>query len=245
MVDVAKKTLASIKQKNIRPVPRWCVLGKRYLCWGSAVLAVASGALIGSVVFLLIRQFDWDVIDLRSHTGWHTLFIVIPYFWVIVLLLLLALAILLIRRTSRGYRLESLHLVALTAALVIAIGALATALKVHEEVNYWMASHLSIYDSTMNGRKTAWSHPEHGMLGGEVDGKQESVIFVRDFKGWCCWEVVVDRDTKIQALKEGVVVKRKIRVIGMPLEDHRFKALEVKPWDDVWLHQGGENPQIP
>jgi len=246
MNDIAKKTLASIKERQIKPVPKWCFVGKRYLCWGGTALAVIAGALVGALLLIFLREYDWDVIDFRHHEGWHTLFIIIPYFWIIFFLLLAALAMILLRRTDRGYRFESLHLIALTAAMVIAGGALLAALNVHQKTHDFFVRHSAYYERTRSSRQDEWSHPEHGLLGGEIHDQRGNVIMIRDFRGWCCWEVITDENTLWPGNHDRILPGRgKIRVMGVAVGEHGFKAREIRPWETSWLVQDGNLPQIP
>lgn len=232
MEDLAKKTLSQIKEKKIKPIPRWCYCGARCACWGGTGLVVLAGALAGSLIVYAFTELDWEAIDYRRGEGWQMLLSLLPYFWLAVAAVSLVAAMVLFHSTGYGYRYEMGQVGAFVLGSVIGVVVLFFFLNVHKKAHQILLAKIPFLQRTIHTREEQWLHPEYGLLAGEIVSAQASEFQLRDIGNWCCWVVEVGDNTVI---KGRVILEptNQVKVIGFrpSKEEFRFRAKEIRPWE--------------
>ncbi len=111
--NISQEALKTIKDKKIKPKPKWEFLAKDYLIWFFSVLTVLVGGLAVSIIILII-----------SHPGLRgRLFLLnIPYVWFLVLLVFLILAYYNFKKTKKGYQYNPYLIVVISVLISIIFG---------------------------------------------------------------------------------------------------------------------------
>ena len=87
MTDIGNKILQTIKDKHIKPTPRFKFLFKSYAWTVLAFLMVVFGSLAVSVIIFYLKNEDWSLYIQAGFSQINFLLLAIPYFWVLLSLL--------------------------------------------------------------------------------------------------------------------------------------------------------------
>lgn len=229
---LAKRILATIQEKHVRPRPRWEFLFKNYFFWTLGALAVVLGALAFSAALFEIENTGWRYFAATHGSFISFFFAAAPFLWVAVLALFILLGYATIRHTRTGYR-YPLSLIALGAVLTsITLGTSLYAAGFGGSVEEALGDHPPFYRPVLETEHSWWVAPTKGLLGGVVISvaSDTASFTLQDFSGR---EWIVDssdvRGPDLAALLRGGVV----RVAGVPITSNSttlFHACFVFPW---------------
>ena len=223
----SEKLIESIKQQDLKPVPRWRFGLKKSLVWAGFVLAVLLGALAFSIILFSIQQADFSVVGHLSHS-WLELFLgLLPIVWIVFLTMFLWVAFFSFRHSNRGYKMTAAKLVAYSAASSILLGTLFFIGGGAQQLERAFAIHVSLYESVQEKKVKLWSLPEDGYLSGQIEEVGPADFTLVDFQKKT-WKVTY-LDAFIPpmvGLEQGETVK----LIGKMTADGEFDAAEIRPW---------------
>lgn len=228
MSEKAKEILKNIKDRKIKPTSRWKILLKDYLFWFLFLFVTLVGALAISVIIFIIRDNDWDIYNYLNKSLFGYVLFLIPYFWLVILFFLGYLAYFNLKNTRKGYLLNPYWVVIGSVFISVVLGWFLFELKIGNQIDKLCAEKIPYYKGTESYKKDLWSHPESGLLAGEImEFNQEGDFIIKDLsdKKWDVLgkEAVWSKETE----KE---VGERVKIIGGSVGESKFKATEVRPW---------------
>lgn len=223
----SEKLIQTIRENDIKPVPRPYFIAKKLAVWTAFALAVALGAVAFAVILFCIQQTDFDLLGHLSHSRLETALVLLPFFWITSLLVFLALAMGSYKQSGKGYKLATGRLAAFCTAISILIGTAVFLAGGGRELEQAFGTQVSIYESLQEKKIKIWSMPAQGYLSGDIVAIGDSTFTLKDFKGnnW----IIEHADAfvaPVVALEPG----EKIKMTGKQLDDGRFRAEEIRPW---------------
>lgn len=231
MEKLSQKIVERIKEEKIVPKPRWYFSFGNYAFWAFFGISVLTGAISFCLLVTIFRDNDWDLYKYLHTSPFSHFLISIPYFWILSFLLFLPLAYFNYRHTRTGYCCETFLIVALSLGTSILLGLFFhwTGMgkvidnELHEKIPLYTKIHCCTH------REDVWSHPELGLLGGQVLRIKNDKNFSLAAFGGDVWEVEEDEDI---IFHEGVMVRETgwLKIIGETQTDHFFHAEEIRPW---------------
>ena len=231
MDKLTQKVVRKIKQEKIVPKAKWKFRLKNGLIW----LGFSVAILIGATYLFLITLIFSDLVLGRTNKillG-KGLFLMkaIPLSWIGLVLLLALVAFVDFRRTKRGYRLNwsKVVILVLGAYLLLNGGLFWLA---HSSQYQWLCL-VPPYRRIDLIKQEVWSHPEEGLLAGEIISLEEDRdsgrknFQLKDFKG-ATWIVNLSTGASIRRviLEPGETIK----LLGKQVGDKEFEAKELRPW---------------
>lgn len=224
----SEKLIETIKQQDIRPMPRWYYFLKNGLLWAGFGLAVLLGAMAFSVILFAIQQADFNVLSHLSHSKLEMFLGLLPFLWIGVLLLFTAIAFYSIRNSERGYKFTLAKQIGFSALLSILLGTLFFIGGGGRRLEQAFATNVSLYDSIQDKKVKIWSMPESGYLSGKIMEVAGDHFKLEDFKGKS-WEIQYSDTTFIAPIVQ-MEVGETIKLIGKMTAGAAFNAEEIRPW---------------
>lgn len=227
MRSIIADTIGKIKEKNIRPEPRWKYLAKKYSVWLSFFAVALFGAAVFSVAYFLVSQLDWDLPAAHRFSFFYYLSLV-PFLWLVPFAALALLAFFSLRKTENGYRYDFWKIAAAALGTILLFGLLATHAGFGGKMNGAMVHGFSGYGRLVATKESQWSQPEKGLLAGTINSVSEDSIDLRDFSGKD-WQILINDKTVVRPmanLESGEMIK----AIGQAEKSRTFKADEIRPW---------------
>jgi len=105
-----------------------------------------------------------------------------------------------------------------------------------KSINGFFSKKVPGYQLISNNKEQQWSQPNTGLLGGEIIQIQDNGFELRDFRGEN-WQVNYAQNTLVKPSVE-LRSKEKIKVIGKKIEDKKFQAREIRPWEGKGMVRG-------
>ena len=234
----SEKLIATIKEKKIRPVPRWHFLLKNSLFIGGFMLAVLLGGLAFSVVLFSIQQTDFILISHMSHSGLEFFLSLLPVFWIVMLLVFCLIGMYGLRYSRKGYKYSLARQVGFSAVLSILIGTLFFISGGGHWLEHVFAVNVGLYESVQEKKIKLWVMPEEGHLAGSIETIEENSFRLVDFHGHS-WNI----DFSDASVAPVVLLEagEEIKVIGAKTGDGQFRAEEIRPWQGPgWQSRHGK-----
>jgi hypothetical protein len=236
MTTTSEKILQTIKEKHIEPDPRWKFLAKNWVLWLAFIAALVVGALSFSVVLEILFNHDWDVYFYLHKSFLQYLVLSLPYLWIICLMLFSWLAYYNFVHTKGWYHHHVYGIVILSVASSVCLGAIMYHFGIGDSVDQIFSSNVPYYNKLKFGKNDVWSHPEDGLLGGDIIQVLSSDEFViKDLSG-NIWEIN-DHDLKNQGDK--IRIGERVKIIGQEDDGKdNFDAKEIRDWDSRGKNNG-------
>ncbi len=226
--NVSQKVFGEIKNKNIKPKPKWEFLLKDYFLWFLGIFSLVVGAFAFSVTVYMFENNDWDVhMDINGSFLEFAL-ATLPYFWIVCLAAFILVARYNFQHTKKGYR-RHLHLIIIGGvALSIVLGACLHSIGVGQLIDDVLSENAPFYNSLINKRKMTWIWPEKGLLAGVIiSGDNYQHFWIRDFNNKD-WNINGEGAFIMQRVE--IKEDNKVRIIGEKLNGNNFKAHKIAPW---------------
>jgi hypothetical protein len=228
MKNLIADTIEKIKEKNIRPEPRWKYLAKKYSSWMPFFAAVLFGAAAFSAAYFLISELDWDLYAAVHRYSFLYYLSLIPYIWILLFAILVFFAFIGLRKTENGYKYNFLKIVLLVLGLLIVLGGAMAFSGVGGKMNMAMTRGFPGYGKLVVTKEAQWSQPEKGLLAGTIILVLKNSIDLRDLAG-NEWQIAYDNNTVVcpsVSLESGEMIK----AIGQKEGSQTFQASEIRPW---------------
>jgi hypothetical protein len=226
-MDNSTNLIEKIKEKQLKPLPRWLYLFKDTMLWILYILSTIFGSLAFSVILFVIQQVDFNIIGHMSHSWFELLLGLVPFLWIISLVICLLISVVSLKNSKKGYKLSALSLVGLATALSILIGTFFFISGGGKWLEDAFATNVSQYESMQERKMKVWSMPEDGSLSGTILSAGDETFELEDFKGKS-WMI----DYKDADIVPAVVIidGEKIKMTGNMTSDATFKADKIRPW---------------
>jgi len=229
MKNISNEVLKKIKDNNIKPKPRWYFITKNYFIWSVFGISIILGSFAFSMVLFIIKQLDWDIYHYVGDSFLKTVFISLPYLWLIFLILFIGVAYYNFTHTKRGYRFKfiSIFLISLIISTTLGTGLYFNGFS--EKLENIFLKKIPYYGRLVYSCDEQWMQPKRGLLAGTIieTGLLENNFILMDLD---------DKRWKIEAGKatwKGKIapeIDLKIKLIGKPIDDNNFEAMEIRPW---------------
>jgi len=211
--DIGKKIIDKIKAQKIEPKAKWQFVLKNYAIWVLFGLSIIIGSLAVSAVIYLIKNSSQ--INQYSDLNFASkVLIVIPYFWLIILVGFIAVAYYNIKHTKSGYKLNPFLIVTVSILASIIFGVTGFAFGVGDQVEDKMYQKFPIYKMIHNQQMKPLHRPEKGLLMGVVLEQLDDYYWVIDVAGQK-WTVY---------FSETLPLQKRIMFLGEALDNYQFKA---------------------
>ncbi len=230
MSKVSNQVLNIIKDNRIKPKPRWYFLTKNYLIWSLFSLSVILGSISFSMVLFITRQLDWDIYRYVGESWLKTVFISLPYFWVIFLLIFLGVAYYNFIHTRRGYRFKIFSILLSSLIISIILGSLFYARGFSESLENIFREKIPYYNKMVYTWERQWMQPERGLITGtiqEIDLSRQTDFVLIDLNN-NLWKIEA-----ANALWKGKLAPYpglKLKIIGQIKDTNIFEAKEIRIW---------------
>jgi len=229
MNGIAKKTLNTIKERNIRPRPAWMYTARNGGFWLVFVLLIAATAAAIATTIFLLSNYDWDAYQNLHRSYLVHFFYAIPYFWIAVIAVLVALAYLDFRKTKTGYRYNMAVVAGGSVLLSLVLGVMMFYEGLDSQVDNFFDAGVPFYRRVIYDDRDLWTNAERGLLGGSVTSVENSGDFAIEDSSGDFWMVDASGLKWPEGLtpKEGVYVK----LTGSAGTGNSFVADTAQAWD--------------
>jgi hypothetical protein len=222
--DISQIALEKIRESGIKPISKNVFNIKRVIFWSLVSFSVIIGAVSFAIVLSILFTNDWY---LYNKLGFGFIFKSLPYFWFLSLLIFTILGDFYYRRTSLGYRHRTITIMGVYIILTIVSGSVLHVIGMGKIVEDSLSRNIPIYRGFMFDKSEIWSHPEKGLLSGEIIEANEDFIKVLDSNG-DIWILNIERAFvgKKVKIKSGEMIK----ILGDIDENNVFTVEQIRPW---------------
>ncbi len=227
MNNLSKKILGKIKKENIKPIPKWHFLLKRSFTWSMFIVSIILGSIAFSIILFHIQTADWDVHIKIKKNLFSFIFLLLPYFWILLMGGFTALAYYNFKHTKGSYKYGVFLKLGISLIISLIIGGIINTIGVSEKLEDSFQRN-PYYQRTNKMRERIWMNEENGLIAGEIiQVNDNNIIILRslDNKKWIV-------DTNETNFKEYTDLKEELRIkiIGEKIDNTHFKAEEIRPW---------------
>lgn len=233
-----QSTIEKIKEKNIKPEPRWRYYLKKYSIWILFLGAIFLAAISFSAGYDNVHNLDWDLHHFAHQNKVVYFLSLIPYLWVILFALFFLVAFFEVRRTEAGYRYSYLKIFALLFGSAVLFVALGASFGWGNRFNSKVSQNFPAYSRHfMMTRENQWMRPEEGFLAGTILNVSRNAITIQDLNG-AHWEISLKADAIVRPLAR-IETGEMIKIIGRKKSENGFEAQEIRPWNGRNMNSGG------
>ncbi len=229
MKNISNEVLKKIKDNNIKPKPRWYFITKNYFIWSIFGISIILGSFAFSMILFIIKQLDWDIYHYIGESFLKTVFVSLPYLWLIFLILFIGVAYYNFIHTKRGYRFKFISILLVSLIISITLGTGLYFNGFSEKLENVFLKKIPYYDRLVFSCEEQWMRPKRGLLAGTITemGLPENSFIIKDLNN-NQWEIEAGK-----AIWKGKIapeIDLKIKLIGKLIDDNNFEAMEIRPW---------------
>lgn len=233
-----KTIVDRIKESKVKQRPKWYFTLIHILNWFFYSICILLGGAAFSVILFSIQQTDFDLTSHLSHSNWEFIFGLLPFFWIIILLIFLVLAMVIVRRSKKGYKYNWLGLLGLSTVISILLGTIFFIGGGGQKLENLFIENVSNYQSVNENKIKVWMRPEAGYLAGTITTINEKGLIVTDFNNFM-WQI----DYSNASISNHLVIKEgeKVKLIGKVTKLHNFYVKEMRPWNGRTRQYNNQN----
>jgi hypothetical protein len=224
-MDLSQQVLEKIEKNKIQPLPRYKILLKRSVFWSLTILALLLGSLSASVTIFVLANAEWDIWSKVTGSIWHYVFLVFPYFWLIIFIGFVLLAYYNLRHTKYGYRYPLFKIVIGYALVTIILGNGFYRFGLGAKIEELMIGSTNFY-AYLPSERQVWIKTDLGLLGGLVADTDGVRNFLLTDQTGQVWQVSVTGTANLNHIFPGA----KVKIIGEQSGTSSFWALEIRTW---------------
>jgi hypothetical protein len=225
MNKISDQVLAKIKKKDLKPKSKWLFILKNIAFWALFLLGSLFGAIAFSVMLYVIVEADFLLLWENRTSAMEALILITPFFWIGFMLLVLMLGLYGIKHTKKAYKYSFVSVFTLVLVLNFAFGAGAYYLGSGERLDNIFEEKIEHYKGAEHFKMMIYLRGDRGFIAGEVVKVNDQFLILLDLSQKE-WEVNIKKATFIKPVQEGQM----IRVIGKKMEDDKFSAKIIAPW---------------
>ena len=245
--DIGQKVLKIIKEKKIKPKPKWAFLLKDYSIWLISITSLIIGSLAFSVIIFLIKNNDWDVYKYINNSLLEFVILTLPYLWFVILILFIAAVYYNFEHTKKGYKYQLCTVVIGSILFSALFGALLYNFGIGQAIDEVFAEKVPFYEKFRPDRRVRWMNPDKGLLAGMIVSVDESKNFqIIDMAG-NIWNIIIAENSKIN--DKDIEINKRVRIIGEQGEENNFIAKQIlpigQPGERWFRHLPGPNGLFP
>jgi hypothetical protein len=227
-MNVKDKILQKIKDKKVKPRPRTYFEIVNFAWWLLFILLFVLGSIAVSVIIHLVTSLDWEIINRSAMSLTERLVLLLPYFWLILIVAAAVIAIWDFRKHTRtGYRYSIFVILGAVLLGSIIFGAVIYASGFSEKLDNLFSDRLSFYHGRMHQQVDVWDRAEEGLLIGRIIELGEDEVLLLQAPEGKEWQV--DYSDLPENLHSLLVEEQIIRILGERIGEEIFRALDVRP----------------
>lgn len=221
------KILEKIEHQHIEPTPKWYFQFKNFGFWCLFTCSILIGSMSFSIILYSIQQTDFVLISHFSHSSWESILVLLPYFWLILLLVFSILAFFSFKNFKKAYKYSLVSILTLSVFLSILLGTLSFISGSASFLERKFADQVEIYNSIEEKKLQHWMQPENGFLAGTIVDAKLDTLIIKDFnqKQWQIYYHNIFIPPVLE-LTEG----EQIKIMGEKTASSVFNATEIRPW---------------
>jgi len=231
----AQKLLEKIQNEKISQTQSWVFTIQNIALWAIYSILILLGSISFSILLFSFLNTDIDILHHITHSSFEFFLAIAPILWVGLLFLFLFIAYFGLQYTKKGYKYTLFQIVGINIGISIILGNTMYFLGGAEKIDKTLGDMVSEYESMEKRKISHWSHPEEGILSGEILKIDQNTIKIRDFyqKIWII--DIQNTETKGNS-KENILIQKnnKIKIFGNMLknipDNTIFIADEIRPW---------------
>ncbi len=224
MTNLSNKILDKIETNNIHPNRKVSVIAKRIGIWTLAITALIIGSLGAAVIIFVLANQDWDIYTRFSDNRALFALLILPYFWFILLGASIILGYYFFRHTKKGYRYSIIIVAIVYIVITFGLGTIFYNLGIGNNIEEVFAHNIDNYNRIAQNR-AIWTHPERGLLAGEIISADTNQIIIEDLLGRK-WQIDTSSTTGRGFLNLGADIK----ILGELNNSKIFRADNIRPW---------------
>jgi len=229
MKNISEKVFKRIKDNNIKPKPRWYFVTKNYFIWLTFGISVLLGSFTFSIILFMFKQLDWDIYHYLGDSFVKTVFISLPYLWLIFFILFIWVAYYNFIHTKRGYRFRfiSILLISLIISAILGTGLYYNGFG--ERLENVFSKNIPYYNRLIYTCEKQWMQPHRGLLAGiitKTELSKNSFMLIDLHNNH--WKIDISKTIWKGKLTPSPGLK--IKLIGKIENNNIFKAIEIRPW---------------
>jgi hypothetical protein len=227
MPIIANKIIKDIKNKKIKPLPKWVFNSQNILFWIAVVLNTILGAFaISLVVFLFTNS---DPITLNSSA--EIFIFSFPLFWILLSIFLFVFGYFYYRKTDNGYKATVTNFAIKNLGIVLIIASIFWLTGISERFNAIFSDSIPYYKNYIDTRYKAWSQPQFGRLAGTIKKvyPEHNFLVLEDFDKQE-WTVHYKQAGCMVRLIKGTKIKSTGKIIE-EVSTNSFSADRIMPWE--------------
>jgi glucan phosphoethanolaminetransferase (alkaline phosphatase superfamily) len=226
--DLSSKILESIKEKKIKPKPRWEFLIKDYIILASGIISIIIGALAVAVIIFMVLHSNRDLLSFLNNSKLEYFLLSLPYYWFLFFSLFIVLAYFNIKHFKRGYRYTLQSIALISIGLSVILGILFYSVGFGKIIDGVFLKKFPMYKNISHGMPKELIKPENGILAGNVIKINDLIILLKAEPSNKEWRVFLDslKQRCVPDYKEGDT----IIVMGEIKQEGEFVAYGIRPW---------------
>lgn len=226
MKNLSKITLKEIKEKNIKPLPRWKFVLKNYLLWIAGISSLIVGGLSTSVIIHMLINNDWDIYGRMRFGLLEFILVTLPYFWIFSVIIFIIFTAYYIRHTKKGYKITIPKITALGLIIILIFGGLLYFIRIGEMVEDVFSRRLPMYHNLSYNKEKLWMQPQKGLLIGVIqDFENNNNFYLLDLNN-AKWKIISDENLSKNNIK--LFNDKKIKMIGKMQGDRLFFVRSIR-----------------
>ena len=233
----AKKILEQIKKEDIRPKPKWVYLVKNSSFWLLFAISVIFGSISIGTIFFSIFNTDWDVYKMINKSFPYYFLMVLPYFWLLILIAFIFFAYKNYKQTKTGYRTNPFLIVSYSIFGSIFIGTIFYLIGFGQLIESKFSDNIPHYKVLFERRMLVWNNPENGLLAGEITDLNDDNFYIKSLSG-DKWKII--DDTALWKRKIDRSIGKNVKIIGKKIGSDLFLAKEIRPWIGKCMNMHGK-----
>jgi glucan phosphoethanolaminetransferase (alkaline phosphatase superfamily) len=226
--DLSSKILESIKEKKIKPKPRWEFLIKDYIILTSGIISIIIGALAVAVIIFMVLHSNRDLLSFLDNSKLEYFLLSLPYYWFLFFSLFIVLAYFNIKHFKRGYRYTLQSIALISIGLSVILGILFYSVGFGKVIDIAFLKKIPTYKNISHKIPKEFIKPENGILFGKIIKIDNKIIKLKAEPSNKEWNVFID------SLKQKCVPDYKeedaIIVLGEIKRTGEFLAYGIRPW---------------
>lgn len=225
MSRLSESVAQSIKQQQLKPIPRWRLLLESRFVWGLVLLSIIIGAV---AVAILLHQILIPIDDMTKRPVGELLS-QIPLFWIVVLLLFAYVAYHNFIHTEEGYRWKTVQILIGTIIVSVLLGSVLFTVGIGRKVNDFMVAFVPGYTRYGDLRGRGWMNPAEGRLVGiALGGVNADKEFRLEDPAGKIWLIRLSEPiSDIGDINKGL----SLRIYGKIESESVFIAYEITTWE--------------
>ncbi len=229
-MTLEKQILEKIRARGLRPTPKSFFKARDLALWvalGAFVAALSIG--FGMIIFM-VRGADLALFETLGLSASEKLLYSVPFFWIAATLAVGAVVYINYRNTKKGYKTSIGRFSLIALIITVILGSAIYALDITNYIDR-AASHLPIYNAVVPLNTNSWFDPDHGLLSGVVRNRESnSDFYLSDGRGtlWHVTGTFISMPRGFEFHSDD-----RIKIIGTKTSEDEFRAIEIRPWEEV------------